>query len=288
DDAALAVFKAARQQWLQMRPYEHTPLVQVKAVSQVPPTQPLFETLLVFENYRLDTAMRSLGGAWTKRRVELHRLTDFLIRLLAYDGQELSFKIEFDRRRLDDAAISLLLGHLQGLGIGPDVPVGVFLERSLEMVVGLLGILKAGGAYLPLDPDYPKDRLAFMLEDAEAPVLLTQSTLAPHLPVHTSKVVCFDTDKASLDREPDTNPLQSCTPENLAYVIYTSGSTGKPKGVPNEHAGVVNRLLWMQGAYKLDGTDRVLQKTPYSFDVSVWEFFWPLMTGACLVVARPE
>src|SRR5437667_4441056 len=357
-----------------MRPYEHTPLVQVKAVSQVPPTRPLFETLLVFENYRLDTAMRSLGGAWTKRRVELHRLTDFPIRLLAYDGQELSFKIEFDRRRLDDAAISRLVGHLrrllegivtnptetvgklpiltenerkeltifwnktsvdvpkrrtihewieaqvestpdahavtfegkdltyrelsrranqvahhlQGLGIGPDVPVGVFLERSLEMVVGLLGILKAGCAYLPLDPDYPKDRLAFMLEDAEAPVLLTQSTLVPHLPVHTSKVVCFDTDKASLDREPDTNPLQNWTPENLAYVIYTSGSTGKPKGVPNGHAGVVNQLLWMQSAYRLYGTDRVLQKTPYSFDVSAWEFFWPLMTGACLVLARPE
>src|SRR5881396_1901817 len=374
EDAALSVFKAARQQWMDMRPYEHTPLVQVKGVSQVPPTQPLFETLLVFEKYRLDTAMRSLGGAWTKRRVELHRLSDFPIRLLAYDGQELSFKIEFDRRRLDEAAITRLLGHLrrllegivtnpmesvgglpiltenerkeltifwnqtsvdvpkrrtihewieaqventpdahavtfegkdltyrelsrranqvahhlQGLGVGPDVPVGVFLERSLEMVVALLGILKAGGAYLPLDPDYPKDRLAFMLEDAETPVLLTQSTQAPQLPEHRSKVVCFDTDKASLDRELDTNPLQSCTPENLAYVIYTSGSTGKPKGVPNEHAGVVNRLLWMQGAYRLDGTDRVLQKTPYSFDVSVWEFFWPLMTGACLVVARPE
>jgi amino acid adenylation domain-containing protein len=374
DDAALSVFKAARQQWLDMRPYEHTPLVQVKGVSEVPPTQPLFETLLVFENYRLDTAMRSLGGPWARRQVELHRLTDFAIRLLAYDGQELSFKIEFDRRRLDAAAIPRLLGHLrrllegvvtnptetvgrlpilteaeykvltvdwnrtdvdipkrrtlhewietqvestpdahavtfegkdityrelnhranqvahhlQGLGVGPDVPVGVFLERSLEMVVALLGILKAGGAYLPLDPDYPKDRLAFMLEDAEPPVLLTHSELVPVLPEHRSKIVCFDTDKASLDREPDTNPLQSCTRENLAYVIYTSGSTGRPKGVPNQHAGVVNRLLWMQGAYRLDGTDRVLQKTPYSFDVSVWEFFWPLMTGACLVVARPE
>src|SRR5207249_294801 len=115
EDAALAVFKAARQQCLQMRPYEHTPLVQVKAASQVPPTQPLFETLLVFENYRLDSAMRSLGGAWTTRQVELRRLSDFPIRLLAYDGQELSFKIEFDRRCLDDAAIRRLLGHLRRL-----------------------------------------------------------------------------------------------------------------------------------------------------------------------------
>src|SRR5438093_1570570 len=374
EDAALSVFKAARQQWLDMRPYEHTPLVQVKGVSQVRLTQPLFETLLVFENYRLDTAMRSLGGAWTTRQVELHRLTNFPIRLLVYDGQELSFKIEFDRRRMDDDTIPRLLAHLRRLlegivtnptetvgrvpilteaerkeltvhwnmtsvdipkrrtihewieaqvertpdaravsfegkdltyrelnrranqvahhlkrlGIGPDVIVGVFLERSVEMVVGLLGILKAGGAYLPLDPLYPRDRLAFMLEDADPPAVLTQSTLASQLPEHSAKVVCFDIAKESLDCEPDTNPAQSCTPENLAYVIYTSGSTGKPKGVPNEHAGVVNRLLWMQGAYKLDGTDRVLQKTPYSFDVSVWEFFWPLMTGACLVVARPE
>src|SRR5206468_5496876 len=99
-----------------------------------------------------------------------------------------------------------LAHHLRALGVGPDVLVGVFLERSVEMGVALLGILKAGGAYLPLDPDYPKDRLAFMLEDAEAPVLLTQSTQAPQLPEHRSKVVCFDTDKASLDRELDTNP----------------------------------------------------------------------------------
>jgi len=181
-----------------------------------------------------------------------------------------------------------LAHYLQALGVGPDKFVGVFLDRSIEMVVAVLGTLKAGGAYLPLDPEYPKDRLAFMLEDADVPVLLTNSSLAGQLPGHRAQIFCFDTDKEHLDREPDTNPSSTVSPGNLAYVIYTSGSTGKPKGVPNTHQGIVNRLWWMQSAYQLDDTDRVLQKTPYSFDVSVWEFFWPLMTGACLVVARPQ
>ena len=187
-----------------------------------------------------------------------------------------------------NARANQLAHYLKKLGVGPDVPVALFLERSLEMVIAILGVVKAGGAYLPIDPVYPKNRMAFMLEDANTPVLLTQSTLAPQLAEYKANVICLDTDSTLLEREPDTNPTQVATPDNLVYVIYTSGSTGNPKGVPNVHKGVVNRLLWMQGAYQLDDTDRVLQKTPYSFDVSVWEFFWPVMTGACLVVARPE
>ena len=168
--------------------------------------------------------------------------------------------------------------------------MGICVERSLEMVIGLLGILKAGGAYVPLDPGYPRERLEYMLVDSSVSVLLTQEHLLDSLPAHSAQVViCLDRDwEALLAAQPGGNPVSSLTPGNLAYMIYTSGSTGKPKGAMNTHGGIGNRLLWMQAEYGLDETDRVLQKTPFSFDVSVWEFFWPLMSGARLVVARPE
>jgi amino acid adenylation domain-containing protein len=225
-----------------------------------------------------------------------------------------------------------LAHYLQRLGIGPDRLVGVYMERSLEMVIGLLGILKAGGAYVPLDPTYPTERLAFMLEDlaptpcsgedamgggrtqGDAPteqvIVLTQSHLMGQLPEHNAHVICLaiaheDDDVGSLQlidgRRAETdgrdeiwplqethNPICQATSHNLAYVIYTSGSTGKPKGAMNTHRGICNRLLWMQEEYQLTAADAVLQKTPFSFDVSVWEFFWPLLTGARLVIARPE
>ncbi|HEY9659326.1 MAG TPA: amino acid adenylation domain-containing protein, partial [Allocoleopsis sp.] len=181
-----------------------------------------------------------------------------------------------------------LAAHLQMLGVGPDVLVGVCMERSLEMVVGLLAVLKAGGAYVPLDPGYPQERLAFMLQDTQVPVLLTQSELVKQLPQHSAHIICLDTEWQNPSQISDQPISCEVTPTNLAYVIYTSGSTGKPKGTMNTHQGICNRLLWMQDAYQLTEDDRVLQKTPFSFDVSVWEFFWPLMTGACLVVARPQ
>ena len=177
--------------------------------------------------------------------------------------------------------------HLRELGVGPDVLVGICMERSIEMVVGLLGVLKAGGAYLPLDPDFPKDRLRMILEDSRVPVLLTQQFLLHRLPASAARVICLDTGWGEIARNSDSNLVRLAGPQNLAYALYTSGSTGKPKGVLNVHRGIVNRLLWMQDRYQLTTADRVLQKTPYSFDVSVWEFFWPLIAGACLVVARP-
>src|SRR6202166_4930421 len=180
-----------------------------------------------------------------------------------------------------------LAHHLKKLGVGPNVRVGVCAERSIEMVVALMGILKAGGCYMPLDPDYPSNRLALMLEDAQPPVILTQETLLPRLPAHEAPAICLDSDWARIATEPDTNLGVQSTRNDAAYVIYTSGSTGKPKGVVNIHEAIVNRLQWMQDAYRLTTADRVLQKTPYSFDVSVWEFFWPLVTGASLVMARP-
>ncbi|WP_415843370.1 amino acid adenylation domain-containing protein, partial [Xenorhabdus thuongxuanensis] len=186
-----------------------------------------------------------------------------------------------------------LAHHLIELGVHPDDRVAICVERSLEMVVGLLAILKAGGAYVPLDPAYPTERLAYMLEDAAPEVLLTQITLRDKLD-NTLSVVLLDNilnnpesflTTQSTDN-PDTQAL-GLTSRHLAYVLYTSGSTGLPKGVMNEHRGVVNRLLWAQNTYQLTPQDRVLQKTPFSFDVSVWEFFLPLMFGAQLVMARP-
>ncbi|WBB76878.1 amino acid adenylation domain-containing protein [Micromonospora sp. WMMD1128] len=176
--------------------------------------------------------------------------------------------------------------RLRAAGVGPETLVGVCAERSVELVAGLLGVLKAGGAYLPLDPEYPADRLAFMVTDADAPVVLTQRRLRDVLPATDATVLDLD-DPAVWADQPATDPAPVAGPEHLAYVIYTSGSTGRPKGVPNTHRGIVNRLDWMQKTYGLGADDAVLQKTPASFDVSVWEFFWPLRTGARLVLATP-
>jgi amino acid adenylation domain-containing protein len=173
------------------------------------------------------------------------------------------------------------------MGVGPDTLVGVAMERSLEMVIALYGVLKAGGAYVPIDPEYPQERVAFMLQDANVAVLLTQARLAGLLPSHKGRVVCVDGEWEQIARQDATNPGWEMEPSHLAYMIYTSGSTGRPKGAMNTHRGICNRLLWMQDQYGLTEADKVLQKTPFSFDVSVWEFFWPLLVGARLVVAEP-
>jgi amino acid adenylation domain-containing protein len=179
-----------------------------------------------------------------------------------------------------------LAHHLIKLGVRPDDKVGIAVERSFEMVVGLLAIMKAGGAYVPLDPEYPVDRLAYMLEDSGIELLLTQSAIRGALPL-SRNVRVLELDALDLSAEPNHNPQIALHGENLAYVIYTSGSTGRPKGAANRHRSLYNRLEWMQQAYSLTNADTVLQKTPFSFDVSVWEFFWPLMTGARLAVANP-
>nr|BBH90794.1 hypothetical protein KTC_55450 [Thermosporothrix sp. COM3] len=199
---------------------------------------------------------------------------------LTFEGVSLSYR-ELNRRA------NLLARELQSHGVGPDVLVGVCMERSIEMVVALLGVLKAGGAYVPLDPDYPQERLAYMVEDAQVPVLLTQEQLRQRLPETSARVICLHAGWGADSEEEVVDPVTAVGPEHLAYMIYTSGSTGRPKGVMNTHRGVCNRLYWMQQAYQLTADDRVMQKTPFSFDVSVWEFFWPLQTGACLVMARP-
>ncbi|MBI6744818.1 amino acid adenylation domain-containing protein [Pseudomonas syringae] len=185
-----------------------------------------------------------------------------------------------------NARANRLAHYLIGLGIQPDDRVAICAQRSLEMVVGLLGILKAGGAYVPLDPGYPSERLRYMLEDSAPVAVLVQAetrTLLGELAVPT-----LDLQAGDWEVEAEHNPVvPAITPQHLAYVIYTSGSTGKPKGVANQHDGVVNRLWWAKSEYRIGADDRVLQKTPFGFDVSVWEIFLPLLAGAQLVMARP-
>jgi amino acid adenylation domain-containing protein len=205
-----------------------------------------------------------------------------------------------------------LAGYLRDLGVKPDARVAICAERSLEMVVGLLGVLKAGGAYVPLDPAYPAERLRYMIKDSTSVVLLTQGNpvgmfgVAPeelpmanlpmtnlpmaNLPMTNLPMANLE-DELKWQGQPDSNldcEGLGLTSGHLAYVIYTSGSTGAPKGVMNEHRGIVNLLTWIQGAYGLGPHDAVLQKTPFSFDSSVPELFWPLLAGARLVMTRPD
>ena len=198
---------------------------------------------------------------------------------LEYEGQMLSYG-ELNRRA------NKVAHSLREAGVRQEVCVGLCAERSFEMVIALLAILKAGGAYVPLDPSYPASRLVSMIEDSRIPVVLADRPSAPKLP---SGVPALRID--SLQAGPleafEENPQPQIHADSLAYVIYTSGSTGKPKGAMNSHKAILNRLLWMQNEFQLETSDRVLQKTPFSFDVSVWEFFWPLMIGARLVLARP-
>jgi amino acid adenylation domain-containing protein len=194
-----------------------------------------------------------------------------------FEGESVTYRELMDRT-------ARLAGHLRRMGVEPDTRVGVCAERSVEMVTGLLGVLRAGGAYVPLDPGHPADRLAYMVEDAAAPVVVAQRHLSPALPAHGARTVLLDDPEVFAGRP---EPLPKVPPEALAYVIYTSGSTGRPKGAMNAHSAVRNRLLWMREDFGLGPDERALQKTPFSFDVSVWELFAPLVSGACLVMARP-
>ncbi|MBD2567365.1 non-ribosomal peptide synthetase [Anabaena lutea] len=182
-----------------------------------------------------------------------------------------------------------LAHYLQKLGVEPEVLVGICVERSLEMVIGLLAILKAGGAYIPLDPAYPKERLGYMLADSQLSVLLTQKSLLENLPIHHTQVVCLDVEGDKISQQIADNPINKITPENLAYLIYTSGSTGKPKGVQISHGAVVNFLIAMRQKPGLTAQDILLSVTTLSFDIAGLEIYLPLTVGAqTVIVSRQE
>ncbi|MFP2932892.1 amino acid adenylation domain-containing protein, partial [Pyxidicoccus sp. 3LG] len=373
DEKVLDWLKRLQAQQAALRQQEHSPLAQVQGWSDVPRGTPLFESILVFENYPIDEAVRQRAGGLELDDIHALERTNYALSAVVVPGNELVLTLSGDTRRFEASALERLLGQwrtalegmaaqpeqlladvpwltaeqqkqllvdwndtrtdfpagtcvhqlfeaqvartpdavaltfegthltyreldgranalahaLRDLNVGPESRVGVCMERSLELVIALMGVLKAGGAYVPLDPSYPRERLAAMLEDAGPQVVVTHPSLAERLPPHAAPRLHLQVSEVDASALPSAPPVSGVTSENTAYVIFTSGSTGRPKGAMNAHQGVVNRLLWMQQQYGLTSADTVLQKTPFSFDVSVWEFFWPLMTGARLVVARP-
>jgi amino acid adenylation domain-containing protein len=203
---------------------------------------------------------------------------------LVFEGDELTY------RELDERA-NRLAHYLRRKGIGIDDLVGICAERSFELIVGILGILKAGAAYAPLDPEYPRDRLGFMIEDSGVSILLTQKRLRGLLSDvagHNARLVMLDDAWSPIAREEASRPGVTPPPQALAYVVYTSGSTGRPKAAMNTHAAICNRLSWQQETFRLTSADRVLHKASIGFDLSVWECIWPLLAGAQLVLARPQ
>jgi amino acid adenylation domain-containing protein len=200
---------------------------------------------------------------------------------LVFEDQQLSYG-ELNARA------NKLARYLQSRGVGVESVVGIMLERSVEMVVALLGVLKAGAAYVPLDMQYPPQRLSYMLADSGAQMLVTGHSLPNGLPDYHGAVVSLEAEWPEIARESAANVEGGARAQNLAYIIYTSGSTGQPKGVMISHHAISNHMFWMLERFPLLVSDRVLQKTNFSFDASVWEFYAPLLAGACLVMAAPD
>lgn len=377
-DPLVEVCRRARNLWVSMRPFENASLACLKSLSQVSATQPLFQSLLVFEHERLDNSMRALGAGWSRRDLQLHELTNFPIALAIYGGDAISIKAEFDRASIDGASVQRVLGHfrriLEGLsqtpraaagtvelldpaerlalttraqspqtatnstalpldggdtlkslfeasarrhassvalqcegasltyqqldtqanrvsrrllqlGVGSDTLVGLFLDRTNLLVVALVGIVKAGGAYLPIDLAYPSDRMAYMLEDAQAPVLLTQRSLADKVPPSQAQVVFIeDLLEAPEPSAAEDSKTPQGSPEDLAYVIYTSGTTGKPKGTMITHRNVVRLFSQTEHWFGFGPRDVWTLFHSIAFDFSVWEVWGALLYGGKLVV----
>ncbi len=372
--ALLPWLERLQTQLVEMRQYEYSPLVEIQGWSEVPRGVPLFESILVFENYPVDQVLRESKVNIEIQNVSAFDRTNYPLTAIAIPGSELEFKISYDRNRFDRATITRMLGHFQTLleamltnpdvllkdlplltkaeehqllvewnhtqadspqnlcihqlfeqqvertpdavavvfedeqltyrelnqranqtahylrklGVEAEVLVGICVERSPLMLVGLLGILKAGGAYVPLDPALPYDRFCLMLEDAKVSVLLTESTLVASLPEHQGKVICLDADWEEIARERHSNPTNEATAENLAYAIYTSGSTGQPKGVEILHGALVNFLSAMRLSPGLCQTDILLSVTTLSFDIAALELYLPLIVGAHSVIVSRD
>ena len=362
--------------------YSYTPLVEIQKWSLLSQTVPLFESIVVFENYPVDATLRAQNGSLTGHNVHSFGRSNYPLSLVAVPDSELYMMLVYDRGRFEADDMTRLVGHLQTLLVnmtrhpehrlsefsllsqderrqvvlewnatdaeypdracihhifetraaqnpervavefggreisyrelntranqlahylqargqaardGQEILIGLCVERSLEMIVGLLGILKAGGSYVPLDPDYPEERLAFMLTDSRASVLLTQRRLLETLSssaiahwqshVENASVVCLDSDWNSISRESEENPVNELSADSLAYVIYTSGSTGKPKGVAVPHRGI-NRLVFNTNYVDVKPSDRIAQASNASFDAATFEIWGALLHGARLI-----
>ncbi len=225
----------------------------------------------VVEYYTQDNCIHQLFEAQVKRNPETIAVV--------FEDQQLTYAVLNTRA-------NQLAHYLRARGIGPEMLVGICIERSLEMLIGILGILKAGGAYVPIDPNYPKDRIAFMIEDAQPIAVLIHGATCGIVP--DALAINMDAEREAIEQCREENLTRHSFAQNLVYVIYTSGSTGRPKGTGLAHQGVVNCLEWMQQQYLLHSNDRMLQKTPLSFDVSVLEIFCPLLEGASLIIAPPD
>ncbi len=372
EESILPWLKNFQTQQLELRQYEYTPLVKIQEWSDLPRGVPLFENIVVFENYPIEPSLQKGSSSLFVNYIRSIEQTNYPLSLIVVPGSELYLKILYDRHHFDTASINRMLGHLKTLlegiahhpeqrlkdlplltpaeehqllttwnntqtnlqhrcihelfetqvdqspdavavvyqneslsyqelnhradqlayhlrklGIRPEVRVGLCLNRSIEMLVGLLAILKAGGAYVPLDPVYPKERLAFILADAQVPVILTQQALVEELPETGAQVVCLDINEEGIDWDSQHTSISHVTAENLAYVIYTSGSTGTPKGVALNHCALNNLISWQLQNSNAPGA-RTLQFTSLSFDVSFQEIFSTWCSGGTLILISEE
>jgi len=238
----------------------------------------------------LPEAEHALLAAWNQTQISLEAVALMPQRFEQWAAQTpTAIAVTFNGESLTygdlNQRANQLAHHLQSCGVGPNVLVGLHLERSLDLIVALLGILKAGGAYVPLDPAYPADRLRFMVEDAQLSVLVTQAALQATAPTATAQVICVDQDWPAIAQHPTTNLNLALDRESLAYIIYTSGSTGKPKGVCLRHRNLSNFLMAMDRAIGLTSTDRLLAVTTISFDIAALELYLPLVNGAQVILA---
>jgi len=373
----LAYFTELRDAQLTRDGYAYTPLVNIHACSEIPARQPLFESIVVFENYPMDASLEEQAELLAIADLQIQEQTNFPLTLTAANATHIPLKIAYDKARFDEGSVARILDHLgnlltglvaapqqtiaqwsdcligveerrkllvalnqtwikrpehdmtlaelfeaqvrrtpfriaamfadqqlsydrlnrranqvahrlRALGVGPGVLVALCMDRSLDMLIGLLGIQKSGGAYVPLDPGYPAQRLAFMLEDGQVSVILTQQHLRATLPETGAQRVCLDENGGDAAVFSEANPVRLSGPEHLAYVIYTSGSTGKPKGVQISQGALVNFLMAMAEKPGLTESDILLGVTTISFDIAGLELYLPLLVGAKLALVSRE